>query len=51
MEDILESSNTYNHYEKSLFIQTTRFDEMLITKDDLKYRYDMWKGLKAWGDL
>ena len=43
-----EKSKLYNHYEITLNLPISRFDDLERTKNDCNLRFTMWKSLKEW---
>lgn len=43
-----ENSKLYNHYEQTLGLPTSRFEDLEILIQDVNLRYLMWKSLKEW---
>lgn len=46
-----ENSKLYNHYEQTLGLPTSRFEDLEILIQDANLRYLMWKSLKEWKGL
>jgi len=46
-----KKSILYNHYEKTLNLPFTKFEDLDILKIDLSLKLDMWKTLRDWQNL
>lgn len=44
-------SKIYNHYQNTLGLAVSRFDEVETTVQESHLRYLMWKSLKEWKEL
>lgn len=45
------NSKLYNHYEHTLGLPISRFEDLEILLQDANLRYLMWKSLKEWKEL
>ena len=46
-----EQSKKYNHYEDTLGLPISAFDEVRSLKEEIELRLSMWKSLKEWKEL